>query len=221
MIKVFLTDDHQVVRRGLAVILETQSDLEVVGESEDGFDTLEKIPRLKPNVIIADLQMPNMGGIEMIRQITTSFPEIKAIAYTMYDDESSVLAALHAGAMGYVLKSSTLDELVLAIKNVIAGRRFLGSPLPELAIDALINLSKADDKDPYCMLTAREREVLQLVAERNSNAEIAEKLFISRRTVEIHRSHMMKKLGLHRPHVDLVRYAAERGLIKPVLQADR
>ncbi len=215
-IKVMIIDDHEVVRRGLRVQLEAEANLLVVGEAVDGFDALEKIDSLNPDVVIADLQLPRMNGIEAIRQINLSYPRVKIIAYTFYDDESTVLSAFHAGAMGYVLKCSHLEELINAIRSTLAGHRYLGSPLPDLAIDAFINMRAVAPKDPYSLLTSREREVLQLVAERNSNVQIAQKLFISRRTVEIHRSHIMKKLGLHRPQVDLVRYAAERGLIKPL-----
>jgi len=215
-IKVIIIDDHEVVRRGLRTQLEAEPNLKVVGEAADGFDALEKITSLHPDIAIIDLQLPHLNGIEAIRQIAQKNSNVKIIAYTFYDDESTLLSVLHAGAMGYVLKSSNMSELTEAIKNVMAGRRYLGSPLPDLAIDALINMRAITPKDPYSLLTSREKEVLQLVAERNSNAQIAQKLFISRRTVEIHRSHIMKKLGLHRPQVDLVRYAAERGMIKPL-----
>lgn len=215
-IKLMIIDDHEVVRRGLRVELEADPSLEVVGEAADGIGAVQYIASLKPDVVTVDLQLPGMNGIELIRQITTGSPEVKIIVYTFYDDESTVLSAFHAGAMGYVLKCSSLGELTQAIKNVMAGYRYLGSPLPDLAIDALINMRAIAPKDPYALLTNREKEVLQLVAERHTNAEIAQKLFISRRTVEIHRSHIMKKLGLHRPQIDLIRYAAERGMIKPL-----
>jgi len=215
-INVIIVDDHEVVRKGLRSQLESEPDLQVVGEAGDGFEALEKIENLHPNVVIIDLQLPRLNGIEVIRRITQSDPGIKIIAFTFYDDESTVLSVLHAGAMGYVLKGSNMGEIIEAIKNTLAGRRYLGSPLPDLAIDAFINMRAVAPEDPYTLLTAREKEVLQLVAERNNNAQIAQKLFISRRTVEIHRSHIMRKLGLHHPQVDLVRYVAERGMIKPL-----
>ena len=213
-VKVMIIDDHEVVRRGLRTQLEMEPNLQVVGESADGFDALGKVESLHPDVLIMDLQLPRLSGIEAIRQIVHNGDTVKIIAFTFYDDESTVLSALHAGAMGYVLKTSDMSELLSAIENVMAGRRYLGSPLPDLAIDAFLNLRTGTARDPYSLLTSREKEILQLVAEKNSNAQIAQKLFISRRTVEIHRSHIMKKLGLHRPQVDLVRYTAERGMIK-------
>ena len=220
-IKLMIIDDHEVVRRGLRVELEEDPNLKVVGESADGIGILECIASLSPNVVIMDLQLPRMSGIEVIRQMAAVNPDIRIVVYTFYDDESTVLSAFHAGAMGYVLKCSSMNELIQAIKSVWEGHRYLGSPLPELAIDALINMRAIAPKDTYSLLTNREKEVLQLVAERNTNTEIAQKLIISRRTVEIHRSHIMKKLGLHRPQVDLVRYAAERGMIKPLYHVVR
>lgn len=215
-VKVVIIDDHEVVRRGLCLQLQEYADMDVIGEAADGFGGRDVVASLSPDVVIADLHLPNLNGIEAVRQITSANPNIKVIVYTFYDDESTILSAFHAGAMGYVLKSASLSEIIEAVKNVMAGHRYLGSPLPDLAIDALINMRRTSPNDPYSLLTPREKEVLQLVAERNSNAQIAAKLFISRRTVEIHRSHIMKKLGLHRPQVDLIRYAAERGLIRPL-----
>ena len=216
-IKIIIIDDHEVVRRGLQTHIQDVPNLEVIGEAADGFDCIEKVDSLKPDVIIIDLQLPRMSGIETIRQVTLTNPKVRIIVYTFYDDESTVLSAFYAGALGYVLKSANMDEVIEAIKTTLSGHRYLGSPLPDLAIDAFINKRRLDNMgDPYSLLTNREKEVLQLIAERNSNADISKKLFISRRTVEIHRSHMMKKLGLHRPQVDLIRYAAERGMIKPL-----
>ncbi len=212
--RIMIIDDHEVVRKGLRNHLQEQPNYEVVAESSNGFDALELISSAVPDVLIADLQLPRISGIETIRSISRENSKIRTIAYTFYDDEATILSAFHAGAMGYVLKTSPMEELHRAIAEVIAGHRYLGSPLPELAIDALINMRTVAPRDTYALLTNREKEVLQYVAEGNTNAQIAEKLFISRRTVEIHRSHMMKKLGLHRPQVDLVQYAAQRGLIK-------
>lgn len=213
-IRLMIIDDHEVVRKGLSNRLEAEPYYEVVAESSNGFDALELVSTTSPDVVIADLQLPRISGIETIRNISKENHRIRIIAYTFYDDEATILSAFHAGAMGYVLKSSPMEELLRAITEVMAGHRYLGSPLPELAIDALINMRTVAPRDTYALLTSREKEVLQLVAEGNTNAQIADKLFISRRTVEIHRSHMMKKLGLHRPQVDLVQYAAQRGLIK-------
>ena len=218
--KTIIIDDHEVVRSGLKIFLETETDLEVVEEAADGVEGLQTVKSLHPDLVITDLQLPHSSGLDTIRQIHQENPEIKIIVYTFYDDQSTVLSALHAGAMAYLIKSSPMSEFNDAIKSIMLGHRFLGSPLPELAIDAFINMRSVAPKDPYALLTHREKEILQLVAERNNNTQIAEKLCISRRTVEIHRSHIMKKLGLHRPQVDLVRYAAERGLIKPLFQVE-
>lgn len=217
---VVVIDDHEVVRRGLKAHLEAEVNLEVIGEAADGFEGLQKVRTLKPDLVVADLQLPASNGLDTIRQIHKENPNTKIIVYSFYDDESTVLSALHAGAMAYLVKSSGMSEFNEAIASIVLGRRFLGSPLPELAIDAFINMRSVAPKDPYALLTNREKEILQLVAERNSNSQIAERLVISRRTVEIHRSHIMKKLGLHRPQVDLVRYAAERGMIKPLFYVE-
>lgn len=215
-LKTVIIDDHEVVRAGLKAELEASVNVEVVGEAADGLEGLQKVQSLHPELVIVDLQFHRSNGIDTIRQIHQENPNIKIIVYTYHDDESTVLSALHAGALAYLVKSSSMGEFTEAIKSIMLGHRFLGSPLPELAIDAFINMRSVAPKDPYALLTGREKEILQLVAERYSNAQIAEKLCISRRTVEIHRSHIMKKLGLHRPQVDLVGYAAERGLIKPL-----
>jgi len=220
-IKVLIIDDHEVVRRGLRMQLQDEPNLEVIGEAADGNEGVAKTAELNPDVVIIDLQLPGMNGIEAMRQVTSSNTKVKVIVFTFYEDEATVLSAFHAGAMGYVLKNTSMKEIIEAIKITLAGHRYLGSPLPDLAIDALINMRQVAPRDPYSLLTSREKEVLQLVAERNSNADIARKLFISRRTVEIHRSHIMRKLGLHRPQVDLIRYAAERGLIKPLYKVSQ
>ncbi len=219
--KVMIIDDHEVVRRGLHALLETDQSLEVVGEASDGLTAISQVQTLRPDVAIVDLQLPGINGLEVIRQITKTMPKIKVIVYTFYGNEANILSALHAGAKGYIVKDSSTDELVRGIKEVVAGRRYLGSPLPELAIDVYMNMEKENAHDPYEMLTSREREILQLVAEGCTNTQIADRLFISRRTVEIHRSNMMRKLGLHRPQVDLVQYAMQRGLIKPLCQQDK
>ncbi len=219
--KVMIIDDHEVVRRGLRSLLDTDPSLEVVGEANDGFEAIKQVSAIRPDVVIVDLQLPGINGLEVIRQITKTVPKTKVIVFTFYGNEANILSALHAGAKGYVVKDSSVDELIRGIKEVVAGRRYLGSPLPELAIDVYMNIGKEDARDPYEMLTSREREVLQLVAEGCTNTQIADRLFISRRTVEIHRSNMMRKLGLHRPQVDLVQYAMQRGLIKPLCQQDK
>jgi DNA-binding NarL/FixJ family response regulator len=215
-VKIILIDDHEVVRKGLRSLLESEPNLEVVAEAHDGISAIENITKFEPDVAIMDLQLPKMNGIEVTRQICRIMPKIKVIVFTFYGNETYVLSAFHAGAKSYVVKDAPLEELLRAIKEVMSGHRYLGSPLPELAIDAYLNIDKAASRDPYDLLTRREKEVLQLVAEGHTNVKIADRLYISRRTVEIHRSNMMRKLGLHKPQVDLVQYAVQRGLIKPL-----
>jgi DNA-binding NarL/FixJ family response regulator len=211
MTTAIIADDHEIVRRGLRIILETDGACRVVGEASDGLMAVQLIEKLKPAVLILDLNMPRLHGIEVLRQTRSSSPNTKVIVLSMHHDEAYVIEALRGGAMAYILKGSESQEIAQALKEVLAGRRFLSAPLSEWAINALV-AKPADNSDPLQAITPRERMVLQLAAEGASNSEIAEKLFISPRTAETHRTNLLRKLGLH-TQTDLVRFAIRKGLI--------
>ncbi|HUR56664.1 MAG TPA: response regulator transcription factor [Opitutaceae bacterium] len=212
MTTVIIADDHDIVRRGLRGILESEGTCRIVGEAADGLTAAQLVDKLKPHILILDLNMPRLHGIEVLRQSRTSSPHTKVIVLSMHSDEPYVIEALRAGAMAYILKGSESAEISHALKEVIAGRRFLSATLSEWAINALVTKPASDD--PLATLTQRERTVIQLAAEGHSNAEIAEKLFISPRTAETHRTNLLRKLGLQ-SQTDLVRFAIRKGLIAP------
>lgn len=213
MTTAIIADDHEIVRRGLRGILESEGSCTVIAEASDGLTAAQLVEKHKPHVLVLDLNMPRLHGIEVLRQTRTSSPHTKVIVLSMHSDEPYVIEALRAGAMAYILKGSESAEISHALKEVLAGRRFLSATLSEWAINALVT-KPADDSDPLHSLTQRERTVLQLAAEGHSNAEIAEKLFISPRTAETHRTNLLRKLGLQ-TQTDLVRFAIRKGLIAP------
>lgn len=212
MTTAIIADDHEIVRRGLRDILESEGSCRVVGEASDGLTAAQLVEKLKPHVLVLDLNMPRLHGIEVLRQVRTSSPHTKVIVLSMHSDEPYVIEALRGGAMAYILKGSESAEISHALKEVLAGRRFLSATLSEWAINALVTKPASDD--PLSTLTQRERTVIQLAAEGHSNAEIAEKLFISPRTAETHRTNLLRKLGLQ-TQTDLVRFAIRKGLIAP------
>ncbi len=214
MINIILVDDHQIVRQGLRSLLEAEPDFKILGETGDGLEAVRMVENLKPDVLVLDLMINGINGIEVTRQINKCAPKTCVIIYSFYGNEGYVLEAMRAGAKAYVLKESSLGDLVRAIRESVAGRRYLGLPLLESAIDAYLQTDKAQTPDPYDSLTKREREVLQLAAQGYTNAEIADKLFISRRTVEIHRANLMRKLGLRTQREQLIQYARNRGIIQ-------
>lgn len=208
-ITILLADDHIVVRQGLRSLLEAQPDFEVVGEAKDGPETVQQVAALNPQVLVLDLVMPGMNGLEVVRQTHT---QTRVIILSMHSDEAYVVEALRNGAYGYVLKDATAGELAEAIRAVMKGQRFLSAPFSERGIEAYLRRARTGPLDPYETLTAREREVLTLAASGLSNPEIAARLTISPRTAEIHRANMMHKLNL-RTQTELVRYAIRRGLV--------
>lgn len=210
MITAIIADDHEIVRRGLRGVLESDGTCTIVAEAADGLAAAQLVEKHKPAILILDLNLPRLHGIEVLRQTRTSSPHTKAIVLSMHNDEPYVIETLRNGAMAYILKGSESQEIVRALKEVLAGRRFLSATLSEWAINALV--AKPADSDPLASLTQRERMVLQLAAEGNSNPEIAEKLFISPRTAETHRTNLLRKLGLQ-TQTDLVRFAIRKGLI--------
>ncbi len=209
---IMLADDYKIVRQGLRALLEAEPDFSLVGEAGDGLEAVRLAERLRPDVLVLDLMMPGLTGMEVTLQIGKRSPQTRVIILSMHANEAYVLEALRNGAAGYVLKESSADELVQAVREVVAGRRFLSSPLSERAIDAYVSKSREGTLDRYETLTGREREVLHLAAEGHTNAEIAGRLSISSRTAETHRANMMRKLEL-RSQTDLIRYALRRGII--------
>ena len=211
-ISILLADDHQVVREGLRALLDAEEDFRVVGEAADGRTTVQMAEEMQPDILVLDLIMPALGGLEATRQIARACPNTKIIVLSMHSDEAYVLEALKNGARSYVLKSSPGEELIRAIRKVWAGERYLGPPLTARAIDAYVSQIRDADSDPYHTMTAREREVLHLSAEGLTSSEIADQLSLSHRTVESHRANVMSKLNLH-SKTELIRYAFKRGII--------
>ena len=211
-ITIVLADDHHVMRQGLRLVLEAQEDFCVVAEAGNGLDTLTLVERFNPGVLIVDVMMPGLNGLEVTRRVRQRASRTRVIVLSMYSNEAYVLEALRNGAAGYVLKEAHANDLVQAVREVAAGRRYLSPPLSERAIEAYLQKAQEAVLDPYETLTKREREVLQLAAEGRTNGDIAAALYISPRTVETHRAHVMRKLALH-TQADMIRYALQRGLL--------
>jgi two-component system, NarL family, response regulator NreC len=209
---IVLADDHPVVRRGMRALLESEPDFCIVGEASDGLEAVRLVERVKPDVLVVDLMMPGLSGLEAMRILRERVPGTRVVVLSMHSNKAFVAEALKIGATGYVLKGCTEDNLIRAVRNAAAGTRFLSPPVNAIAIDAYIEQTKAGPFDPHETLTAPEREVLQLAAEGNTSSEIAARLHISHRTVENHRAHLMQKLGLQN-QTELVRYALDRGML--------
>jgi DNA-binding NarL/FixJ family response regulator len=211
-ISVLLADDHHIVREGIKMLLEAQSDISVIGEASDGLRAVELAIRLKPLILMADLMMPGLSGLEVTKQVIQHQSRTKVIILSMYSNEAYVMQALRNGASGYVVKESNVGDMVQAVREVASGRPYLSPSISRLAMDAYIEKAKSSALDPYDTLTDREKEVLHLIAEGFSSAKIAARLYISPRTAESHRANVMKKLGLQAP-TDLIKYALKKGLI--------
>jgi two-component system, NarL family, response regulator NreC len=211
-ISILLADDHAIVRHGLRALLETEPDFEVVGEVDNGLAAVETAEQLQPDVLVLDLMMPGLNGLDVARQTGRCSPQTRIIILSMYTAEAYVLQALRYGAAAYVLKKSSPSELVQAIREVLAGRSFLSQSLSVSAIENYQQKLKDLPPEPYDRLTAREREVFHLTAEGQTSAQIAARLSISPRTVEMHRHHLMQKLNLD-TQADLIRYAIKLGIL--------
>lgn len=209
---IVLADDHPVVRQGLRTVLEVERDFAVIGEAADGQEAMALAIRLRPALVIVDLKMPKLDGLEVCRRIRDQLPYTRVLILSMYANAAYVTEAFRRGATGYVLKESGTTTLVEAVREVQAGRRYVSPPISDLVLEAYLQKTKSGSIDPYDTLTAREREILRLAAEGRTNAEIAAQLAISPRTVEAHRAHLMRKLGL-RTTTDLVRYGLRRGIL--------
>lgn len=214
-IRILLADDHAIVREGIKRILMAEPDLDVVGEAEDGVQAVELAKRVKPDVAILDISMPRLNGIEATKQIREALPATHILALTMHEDDTYVFQLLKAGASGYVLKRAAATDLVQAIRAAHRGEAFLYPSVAKAVVaDYLKRLERGEDRDAYDGLTEREKEILTLIAEGATNQEIAQRLFISVKTVQTHRAHIMEKLNLH-DRAKLVRYAIRKGLIEP------
>jgi len=210
-IKIILADDHQIVRQGLRTLLSCEPDMQVVGEADDGRKTLKLAEELSPDVIIMDISMPDLNGIEATRLILTEFPEVKVIALSMHSDSLFVLNMLKSGALGYLLKDCAMEELVQAIRTVMRQQTYICSGVADLLVKDLAHSCAAEPSSAYSILTNREREVLQLLAEGKGVLQIATSLGLSSKTVETHRKQIMNKLGLHTV-AELTKYAIRQGL---------
>ena len=212
MLTLLLADDHTIVRQGLRALLEAESDFRLAGEADDGLQAVRLAERAEPDVVVMDLMMPGLNGLEASRQILRRRPRTHLVILSMHSDVAYAAEAVRAGVGGYVLKEACAEELVQAIRAVAAGKRYFSPPLNEGMIENYLRQAEDRPADPYRALTEREREVLQLTAEGHSGVEVAGRLFISPRTVESHRASLMRKLGVHNQK-ELVRYAVQRGLV--------
>jgi two-component system response regulator NreC len=213
-IRVLLADDHTILRAGVRMMLNAQPDIEVVGEASDGRQAITEAQRLLPDVILMDITMPDLNGIEATRQVKRLLPEIKVLVLTMHENEEYLFQVLRAGASGYMLKEAADTELISAIRIITNGSFYLSSSAQSMMVgDYLQRVRSGEERDSYSELTEREREILKHVAEGYTNNQIAERLFISPKTVDTHRTHIMDKLNLH-SRAELVKYAMRRGLLE-------
>lgn len=212
-IKVLIVDDHTLVRAGIRSLLALVDGIEVVGEASDGKEAIAKVRQLMPQVVLMDLAMPVMGGLEATRRLRREFPDIKVLALTQYDDSEYVIPIIEAGACGFITKMSAFSELAAAIQAAHKGESYLSSTAATALVDEYQQKTTSEgEQDPYQQLTDREREVLKLVAEGHTSREIAGILIVSPKTVEWYKSSMMKKLNIH-SRTDLIKYAIRKRVI--------
>jgi DNA-binding NarL/FixJ family response regulator len=211
-ITVFLADDHRMVREGFRLLLETQSDIKVIGEAGNGREAVRQAIKLTPDVILMDIAMPELNGIEATKQIIEAHSSAKIIVLSMYSTTQHIFRALKAGAKGYILKESAGDDVIKAVRMVHGGKTFLCDEITGVVVGDYIEKREAGTtEDPLSRLSTREREVLQLLVEGKSNTKIAELLFLSQKTVETYRSHLMQKLGIS-DLPGLVKFAIQHGI---------
>lgn len=212
-IRVLLADDHAILRAGLRLLLEREPDFVVVAEAGDGRAAVESLAREPADVAVMDVAMPGLNGIEATAQIARQYPKTAVIMLSMHSDEAYVLRCLRAGARGYILKESAEHELIAAMRAVVAGKSYFSPKVKRLLReDHVARLERSGSADRFELLTSREREILQLIAEGNSNKEVAARLFLSVYTVETHRKNILEKLHLHGP-ADLILYAVRKGMV--------
>jgi DNA-binding NarL/FixJ family response regulator len=211
-IRVLLADDHTILRDGIRALLEDQADMEVIGEAEDGQSTVKMAAQLQPDVVVMDIAMPLLNGLEATRQIQRDFPQVKVLILTMHENEEYIRQVLAAGALGYVLKDAAARDLLGAIRAVNRGEAVLSPAITRLVIEDYLRWGELRPQDATNGLTSREREVLQLIAEGYTNKEIAEILSLSIKTVQSHRTNLMAKLDLH-DRGELIKYAIQKKII--------
>ena len=211
-IKVIVADDHQLFREGLINLLKTDTSIEVIEQAENGEEAVNKVFELKPDVLLTDIAMPGMNGLEATRAIKEKMPNMKVVAVSMHSDKQYVKGMLEVGADGYLLKNCTHRQLTDAVHAVVNGKKFLGEDITEMVINGYLNSSNAVP-DSFSHLSNREREIFMLLAEGRSTREIGEELFISVKTVGTHKQNILEKLGL-KTNSDLVKYALKKGLIQ-------
>lgn len=212
MTTIVLADDHHVVRQSLRLLLEAEPRFKVLGEAANGLEAVDLVERLQPDVLVVDIMMPGLNGIDVARRVKKQMPGTIIVILSMHENEAYVVEALRAGVTAYVLKKATAQELVYALEQAISGHLFLSPPLTEHAIQAYMEKMQGTALDPYETLTTREREVLHLAAEGLNNSQIASRLSISPRTAEMHHSNLMRKLRL-RNQTELIRFALQRGIL--------
>ena len=211
-VTILLADDHPFVRRGVRNLLEAEADFSVVGEAEDGLQVVQMAEKLRPDILIVDIMMPNLNGLEVLKQVSHRSPNTRKIVLSMHSAGPYVVEAFRCGASGYILKDSAPDELINAIRHVLLDNKYISPKLPEQLIAALTESPENAEQDKYETLTTREREILQMTVEGQTSQEIGDKLMISPRTVEVHRSNLMIKLGIHH-QAELIRFALKRGIL--------
>ncbi len=209
--KVLLVDDHAILRDGIRMVLDAQPGIKVIGEAEDGRQALEMVEQLQPDVVVMDIAMPGLNGAEATRQIKRRFPYTKVVILTMHENHQYLIQIINAGATGCVLKRAAGTELVTAVRAAARGESYFSPAMASMVLDDY-RLRLSQDRDDIDLLTEREREVLQLVAEGRTNKEIADTLVVSIKTVQTHRAHIMEKLNVH-DRTDLVKHAIRMGMI--------
>jgi len=211
--RILIAEDHTILREGLRFLLSSDPNFEIVGEAEDGREAIRFVEKLKPDLILTDLSMPRMNGMEAIKEIKRRWPKTKVLVLTVHRAEEYILATLKAGADGYLLKDATHAELVMAVKKVLSGKPYISSEVSEKVIEGYLEGKKTiKSRTSFETLTSREREILKLIAEGYRNKEIADELCISLKTVEKHRANLMEKLDLHNVQ-GLTAFAIEKGLV--------
>ena len=211
--RVLLAEDHTIVRKGLCALLDAEPSIEVIGEAQDGREALLKAEQLHPDIVLMDISMPGLNGLEATRQIKKRFPEVKVLILTVHSDEEYIRQILRAGASGYLVKQAAPNELISAIEAIQRGESYLSPSVSKKVVQEYVqHAAGAAEEDSYERLTDREREVLQLIAEGNSTRDIAELLHMSVKTAETHRARLMGKLDIHST-AELTQYAIRKGVI--------
>lgn len=210
-IRVFICDDHKIFREGLRNLLDKEGDIEVIGEAGDGIAAVREIGRLSPHVVVMDISMPNLNGVEATRQILARNPAVKIIALSIHSDRRFISRMMKSGASGYVLKECAFEELAQGIRIVITNRSYLCNSISDIVIKDYVSQLDGDELSVYSILTPRERQVIQLIAEGRTMKEIASQLYLSVKTIETHRQQIMRRLNIHST-AELTKYAISEGL---------